>query len=131
MTREVRNFFAGGGAGMTAVMATYPLDLARARMALLIEQGGVEVPSMLGTMRGVYANEGGVRALYSGAGVSLTGLSGDLLRRKVRVLRHLEEACAGSTCCQTQTSPPARSTAPSAAASRASSRRRSCIPSTC
>lgn len=73
MTREVRNFFAGGGAGMTAVLATYPLDLARARMALLIEQGGVEIPSMLGTMRGVYANEGGVRALYSGAGVSMTG----------------------------------------------------------
>ncbi|CAJ1363795.1 unnamed protein product [Effrenium voratum] len=69
---EVQKFLAGGGAGMTAVMCTYPLDLARARMALLMEQGAKEMPSMLGTVRDVW-REGGMRALYSGAGVSATG----------------------------------------------------------
>ncbi|CAE7457709.1 mcfP [Symbiodinium natans] len=72
MAPEVQKFFAGGGAGMTAVFCTYPLDLARARMALLIEQGAKEVPSMFGTVRDVW-REAGIRALYSGAGVSMTG----------------------------------------------------------
>lgn len=70
---EFRHFLAGGAAGATAVFTTYPLDLARARMALLLEQGVVQVPSMWGTMRHVYAEEGSLRALYSGAGVSITG----------------------------------------------------------
>ena len=72
LTPEVQKFFAGGGAGLTAVLCTYPLDLARARMALLMEQGAKEMPSMLGTMREAW-REGGLRALYSGAGVSMTG----------------------------------------------------------
>jgi len=72
MAPEVQKFLAGGGAGMTAVFCTYPLDLARARMALLMEQGAKEVPSMFGTIRDVW-REAGVRALYSGAGVSMTG----------------------------------------------------------
>jgi len=70
---EVVHFVAGGGAGMTAVLTTYPLDLARARMALLLEQGAVKMPSMWGTLRQVYAEQGSVRALYSGAGISMTG----------------------------------------------------------
>eukprot|EP00435_Cladocopium_sp_Y103_P025631 s1658_g6.t1 len=72
VTPEVQKFLAGGGAGLTAVLCTYPLDLARARMALLMEQGAKEMPSMLGTVREVW-REGGLRALYSGAGVSMTG----------------------------------------------------------
>eukprot|EP00439_Symbiodinium_sp_Y106_P048028 s1514_g6.t1 len=72
MAPEVQKFIAGGGAGMTAVFCTYPLDLARARMALLIEQGAKEVPSMFGTVRDVW-REAGIRGLYSGAGVSMTG----------------------------------------------------------
>uniref|UniRef100_A0A6U6JSJ1 Mitochondrial carrier protein n=1 Tax=Zooxanthella nutricula TaxID=1333877 RepID=A0A6U6JSJ1_9DINO len=70
---EVQRFLAGGGAGMTAVATTYPLDLARARMALLLEQGALKVPSMWGTLKHVYAQEGSLLALYSGAGVSMTG----------------------------------------------------------
>merc|ERR1719401_1643604 len=57
---------------MTAVACTYPLDLARARMALLMEQGAERVPSMLGTLKGIVAKDGAL-ALYSGAGVSLNG----------------------------------------------------------
>ena len=59
-----------GLAGMTAVFMTYPLDLARARMALLMEQGAQRMPSMVGTMRDVYLREG-FMALYSGAKVQL------------------------------------------------------------
>lgn len=70
---EVQRFVAGGGAGMTAVMTTYPLDMARARMALLLEQGALRVPSMWGTMKQVYVQEGTFFALYSGAGISLVG----------------------------------------------------------
>lgn len=70
---DLRNFVAGSLAGMTAVATTYPLDLARARMALLMEQGVAEVPSMLSTMRSVYLHEGGFLGLYSGAGISCTG----------------------------------------------------------
>ena len=40
--------------------------------ALLMEQGAKEVPSLLGTAREVF-REGGLRALYSGAQVSMTG----------------------------------------------------------
>lgn len=71
-TPELRSFFAGGGAGMTAVLTTYPLDLARARMALLMEQGATQV-SFIGMMRHVVATEGSLLALYSGAGISMTG----------------------------------------------------------
>jgi len=69
---EMRNFVAGGGAGMSAVLTTYPLDLARARMALLMEHGATQV-SFLSTMRHVVATEGSFFALYSGAGISMTG----------------------------------------------------------
>lgn len=72
-SKEMRNFLAGGGAGMTAVLTTYPLDLARARMALLLEQGAVEMPTIWGTLRHVYHKEGSLLALYSGAGISMTG----------------------------------------------------------
>lgn len=70
--KAITSFLAGGGAGMSAVLTTYPLDLARARMALLIEQGATKIPSMLGVMKEVYAQEGFL-ALYSGVGISMTG----------------------------------------------------------
>lgn len=73
LSAEGVRFFAGGCAGGLAVFCTYPLDLARARMALLTEQGATRIPSMLGVMKEVYIKEGSLRALYSGAGISMTG----------------------------------------------------------
>lgn len=73
LTKEGKHFLAGGGAGMTAVITTYPLDLARARMALLLDQGAVKVPSIVGTLWHVYTTEGSILALYSGVGISMTG----------------------------------------------------------
>lgn len=72
-SKEVQKFLAGGMAGMTAVLTTYPLDLARARMALLIEQGAQKVPTIWGTMKEVYVQEKSVLALYAGAGISMKG----------------------------------------------------------
>jgi len=68
---ESVNFFAGGAAGATAVFTTYPLDLARARLALLYQQG-VTNQSMYGIMKEVYVKDG-LRALWTGAGISMTG----------------------------------------------------------
>jgi len=73
LNAEGIKFFAGGGAGMAAVFCTYPLDLARARLALLMEQGATHIPSMYGVMREAYLKEGSIRALYSGVGISMTG----------------------------------------------------------
>eukprot|EP00933_Yihiella_yeosuensis_P042973 TRINITY_DN37654_c0_g1_i1.p1 TRINITY_DN37654_c0_g1~~TRINITY_DN37654_c0_g1_i1.p1 ORF type:complete len:329 (-),score=39.62 TRINITY_DN37654_c0_g1_i1:128-1051(-) len=73
LDKKTQHFIAGGGAGMTAVFCTYPLDLARARMAQLMEQGAKQIPSIVGTMKQVVKNEGSLRALYSGAGISMTG----------------------------------------------------------
>ena len=59
------DLLAGSAAGGTALLATYPLDLARARLAC---GGGDEAActSVRGVLRAAYAEGGGVRGLYRG-----------------------------------------------------------------
>lgn len=64
---------AGSIGGITSVLATYPLDLVRARitiqtasLAKLNKGKLVDAPTVMGTIRDVYNNEGGFTALYKG-----------------------------------------------------------------
>jgi solute carrier family 25 protein 16 len=57
------DLLAGSAAGGTALLATYPLDLARARLAC---GGDGSCTSVRGVLRAAYA-EGGARGLYRGA----------------------------------------------------------------
>ncbi|KAM3258544.1 hypothetical protein ACQJBY_050353 [Aegilops geniculata] len=61
----VVDLLAGSAAGGTSLIATYPLDLARTRLACRATDAGV-----FGVLRSAYA-EGGVRGLYRGACPSL------------------------------------------------------------
>ncbi|XP_021907615.1 mitochondrial carrier protein CoAc1 isoform X2 [Carica papaya] len=82
----VVDLLAGSVAGGTAVLCTYPLDLARAKLAYQIggTRGtfGCQLKSIYprppysgisGTLLNVY-KEGGARALYRGIGPTLTGI---------------------------------------------------------
>lgn len=67
--KEAVGVLSGGAAGMSAVISTYPLDLARARMALLgLEQN----KTIIATLQQVISKDGWI-AIYSGAGVSMSG----------------------------------------------------------
>lgn len=64
---------AGSIGGVSSVLVTYPLDLIRARitiqtasLARLSKGKLVKPPTVLGTLKEVYNNEGGFRALYKG-----------------------------------------------------------------
>ncbi|WCJ29430.1 Mitochondrial substrate carrier family protein [Euphorbia peplus] len=82
----VIDLLAGSVAGGTAVLSTYPLDLARTKLAYQVSNTSV---SSQGSMKSVYARpvygglkdvltsvykEGGTRALYRGVGPTLTGI---------------------------------------------------------
>ncbi|OAY26875.1 mitochondrial carrier protein CoAc1 [Manihot esculenta] len=80
----VVDLLAGSVAGGTAVLCTYPLDLARTKLAyqVLDTSGSIRcksvcVPPAYGglkdVLRGVY-KEGGIRALYRGIGPTLLGI---------------------------------------------------------
>ncbi|TYJ53497.1 hypothetical protein B9479_005883 [Cryptococcus floricola] len=77
---------AGAGAGMVAVIATYPLDLVRARLSIATANVAAHKPGsaftaadaklgMVGMTRKVYATEGGVRGLYRGCWATALGVS--------------------------------------------------------
>ncbi|KAL9247280.1 hypothetical protein vseg_020727 [Gypsophila vaccaria] len=80
-TGSVVDLLAGSAAGGTAVLCTYPLDLARTKLAYQV----VDNPSSFGSrpstpylgiqdvFRKVY-NEGGTRGLYRGVGPTLVGI---------------------------------------------------------
>lgn len=66
----VWRFLCGGAAGMAATVATYPLDLVRARMAVRGQVGDGSAPQarplgVAGTLRGIYAAHG-LRGLFRG-----------------------------------------------------------------
>ena len=67
--KQAATLGAGSAAGVTAVLLTYPLDLVRARMAVLDSTH----TSMFGALRTVAA-ERGVRALYAGVGATCLGV---------------------------------------------------------
>ncbi|XP_031477208.1 mitochondrial carrier protein CoAc1 [Nymphaea colorata] len=80
-TGPVVDLLAGSAAGGTAVLCTYPLDLARTKLAYQVAYrsgvGGVHMnPTYTGikdVFQKVYA-EGGVRSLYRGVGPTLIGI---------------------------------------------------------
>lgn len=62
-------FVAGSMAGVTAVMATYPLDLVRARLAYITTTGaevGQQRFKIVRTLVDVVKLEGGIKGLYKG-----------------------------------------------------------------
>jgi solute carrier family 25 phosphate transporter 23/24/25/41 len=65
---------AGGLAGITAVLATYPLELVRTRMAYRICEGAMrnQYASILSTLRSVVLTNGPL-GLYAGIGMTLVG----------------------------------------------------------
>lgn len=67
------SFLGGTCAGSTAVVCTYPLDLARARLALLAAEGQKQSPAQMLTVMRQAVAEGGLRNLYSGALISVMG----------------------------------------------------------
>lgn len=70
---EVDRLVAGSVGGISSVVATYPLDLVRARITIqtaslskLNRAKLVKAPGVWDTLRDVYRNEGGILALYKG-----------------------------------------------------------------
>ena len=64
---------AGSLAGMTAVMATYPLDVIRARLAFQI--AGEALYTGVGhAFKVMLTQEGGIRALYKGIVPTMLGM---------------------------------------------------------
>ncbi|XP_057957836.1 mitochondrial carrier protein CoAc1 isoform X4 [Malania oleifera] len=85
-TGPIIDLLAGSAAGGTAVLCTYPLDLARAKLAYQIvdtrgsfknRMGNFQAQSAYNGINDVIKNvykEGGVRALYRGVGPTLIGI---------------------------------------------------------
>lgn len=71
--KHADKFFAGAGAGLTAVTLTYPLDTIRARLAFQIT-GEHKYTGILHTASSILKEEGGVRALYRGFVPTLMGM---------------------------------------------------------
>ncbi|KAF8769862.1 solute carrier family 25 member 16-like isoform X1 [Argiope bruennichi] len=67
------NFFAGSLAGITSVMMTYPLDIARARLAFQVT-GEHIYSGIYDTLSCMFRTEGGVRALYKGLIPTILGM---------------------------------------------------------
>lgn len=67
-------FFAGAGAGLTAVLLTYPLDTIRARLAFQVT-GEHRYKGIVHAATSMLKEEGGVRALYRGFLPTLMGMA--------------------------------------------------------
>lgn len=66
-------FLAGSAAGVTAVLATYPLDMVRARLAFQVN-GQHIYSGILDTIVNIFKKEGGILALYKGLTPTLIGM---------------------------------------------------------
>lgn len=66
-------FGAGGGAGITAVALTYPLDSIRARLAFQVT-GETHYTGIIHTATSMFRNEGGILALYRGFTPTICGI---------------------------------------------------------
>ena len=78
----VRRLVCGGAAGITSVVCTYPLDIVRTRLsiqsasfAVLGETPRKRLPGMWATMKIMYFEEGGFRALYRGIIPTVAGVA--------------------------------------------------------
>lgn len=74
---HMQKLLAGGAAGGTAVIITYPLDLVRARITFQVNQSAPNVYSrsaIINTMVHAFKNEGGIRALYRGMAPTLIAM---------------------------------------------------------
>lgn len=71
----VGSLAAGGAAGATSLLVTYPLDVARTRLATDVSQkgGARRFGGTADCLRRIYA-ENGVQGLYAGYAVSLSGV---------------------------------------------------------
>ena len=65
----LRKFASGAGAGATSTLLTYPLDLARARMAVSAERP----ESLIGVLRAL-CREAGPQAMFRGLTPTLVGI---------------------------------------------------------
>ncbi|XP_043276337.1 graves disease carrier protein-like isoform X2 [Venturia canescens] len=70
---HVDKFVAGSGAGVTAVLLTYPLDTIRARLAFQVT-GEHVYTGIAHTAITIFKDEGGLRALYRGFLPSIIGM---------------------------------------------------------
>ncbi|XP_072966565.1 mitochondrial carrier protein CoAc1-like [Typha angustifolia] len=83
-TGAIVDLLAGSAAGGTAVLCTYPLDLARTKLAYQVRSPGqlgsglsFEVQPAYGGIKDVFRSvylQGGVRSLYRGVGPTLIGI---------------------------------------------------------
>lgn len=70
---HIGKFLAGSGAGVTAVMLTYPLDTIRARLAFQVT-GEHRYSGIAHAAASIFREEGGLRALYKGLVPTLCGM---------------------------------------------------------
>nr|CAX74637.1 Grave disease carrier protein homolog [Schistosoma japonicum] len=110
---RLRRFLAGVGAGTTSVICTYPLDVARARMAVTTAS---RYSSLFHAIRSLYMEEG-LHSLYRGFQPALLGIipyagtafftfetlkeicldrNQELTGKRPRKLRPLENLCCGA-----------------------------------
>jgi len=70
----IGNFAAGSLAGATSVVFTYPLDVTRARLAVQVSNESRQYSGLIMALRSMWRHEGGLRALYRGAGPTMLGI---------------------------------------------------------
>lgn len=81
---HLQKLLAGGAAGGTAVVLTYPLDLVRARLTFQVKTSATFEPrvgtgltsrsAIISTMVHAFRNEGGTKALYRGMSATLIAM---------------------------------------------------------